>query len=121
MESESNGPRIVAICVAAASVAVAFICTRMYTRLLILRLVGWEDYFMMAAGVSIPNLENLMIQLLNLRPDHVNCNISCTVYTSAGRLLPYLISHLLGYQEQNMDLAVTFRPSPSQTLNLVQR
>jgi hypothetical protein len=54
MDSDSNATRIISICVSTATVATLFLCMRFYTRLILIKYVGWEDWVMLIAGVCYP-------------------------------------------------------------------
>ena len=52
MENESNATRIIEICISSTAIATFFISLRLYTRAIVLRSVGKEDWFILFAGVG---------------------------------------------------------------------
>jgi hypothetical protein len=47
----TRGPSILAVLNTTTIIALFFIATRLYTRIVVVRTVGWDDYTLVAAGV----------------------------------------------------------------------
>lgn len=63
MSYESNTARIIEICISSTAIATSFICLRLYTRAIVLRSVGREDWFILFAGVCSSNHTGGIFQL----------------------------------------------------------
>jgi len=47
-----HGPDVIIVTVVSTAVALAFVATRMYARVFVVRSVGWDDYIILASAVS---------------------------------------------------------------------